>query len=129
MRNIILAIVGIAVAAAGAVYLARLLYLKKTGETVDAEVIDAEMVRKGRRTGSYTHTLRYCIGGRKYESRDKAGYSQPMEKGSVQQIVCDPKHPERFKFSQDISRHITITAALIAMAAVFALRFGFAYMK
>lgn len=141
MRDIILACIGIVIAAAGSVYLARLLYYKKFGVTVKAEVVDVKEVvkRKGivlesvafksSRADNYVHTLRYDIGGKTCEVQDKAGYTQPLKVGSTHLILCDPKDFKKFKFEEDVQKHITVAAALVAMAVVFAGRFIYAYMK
>ena len=140
MRDIILACIGIVIAAAGGVYLARLLYYKRFGVTVKAEVTDVNEVikRKGivlesiafksSRVDNYVHIMKYDIGGKTYEVRDKAGYTQPLKVGSTHLILCDPKNPEKFKFEEDVTKHITIAAALVAMAAVFAGRFIYSYL-
>ena len=111
MRDIILACIGIVIAAAGGVYLARLLYYKRFGVTVKAEVTDVNEVikRKGivlesiafksSRVDNYVHIMKYDIGGKTYEVRDKAGYTQPLKVGSTHLILCDPKEPEKFKGS------------------------------
>lgn len=141
MRDIILACIGIVIAAAGSVYLARLLYYKKFGVTVKAEVVDAKEVvkRKGivlesvafksSRADNYVHVLRYDINGKTYETEDKAGYTQPLKVGSTHLILCDPKDPKKFKFEEDVQKHITVAASLVAMAVIFAGRFIYAYMK
>jgi len=141
MKDIILACIGVVIAIAGGVYLARLLYYKKFGVTVKAEVIDVNEVvkRKGfvlesvafksNRVDNYDHMLRYEMNGKTYEVQDKAGYTQPLKVGSTHLILCDPKNPEKFKFEEDVARHITIAAALVAMAVVFAGRFIYSYIK
>ena len=134
MRDIILACVGGIIALAGGVYLARLLYYKKFGVIAKAEVTDAAAVAKragvfsyiivtAKRVSHYTHTLRYEVNGKVYEEKDNAAYTQPLKIGSTHLILCDPKDPKKFKFEADVSRHITITAALVVMAVIFALRF------
>ena len=142
MQNLILACIGLAIAIAGGVYLARLLYLKKFGVAVKAEVLDVEEVLKRRgiamfgsimkvakRVSHYTHTMRYDFSGKTYKVKDKAGYTEPMKVGSTHIILCDPKNPDRFKFEDDVQKHITIAAALSAMALVFAGRFLYEYIK
>ena len=140
MYYLILACVGVGIAIAGSIYLASLLYYKRSGVIAKAEVIDVAEVKKrvgvfsyivwvGRRVNHYTHTLRYEVGGKKYEEKDRAAYSQPLKSGSTHLILCDPKKPERFKFEADVQKHITITAALVAMALLFAGRFLYEYMK
>ncbi|MBQ6252005.1 hypothetical protein [Ruminococcus sp.] len=136
MRDIILACVGGIIALAGGVYLARLLYYKKFGVIAKAEVVDSKSVLKYRgigligrlmrvakRVSHYTHIMKYELDGKTYEAEDKAGYTQPLKIGSTHLILCDPKDPKKFKFEADVSRHITITAALVVMAVIFALRF------
>ena len=141
MGYIILACFGIVTAIAGGIYLARLLYYKKFGVTAKAEVVDAKeitrrkgflldnVIKVGRHADCYTHTMKYDVGGRTYEVQDKAGYSQPLKVGSTHLILCDPKDPKKFKFEEDVTKHVTIAAALVAMAVVFAGRFIYAYMK
>lgn len=141
MGNIILACIGIVIALAGSVYLARLLYYKKFGVTAKAEVTEVDAVTRrkgflldniilvGRHADNYVHTMKYDISGKTYEERDKAGYTQPLKVGSTHLILCDPKNPKKFKFEEDVTKHITIAAALVAMAVVFAGRFIYAYMK
>ena len=142
MQNLIIACVGLAIAIAGVFYLARLLYLKKYGVPAKAEVVNVKEVlkRKGGLFGylivvtkktlsHYTHTLKYELDGRSYEADDRADYTQPMKIGSTHIILCDPKNPESFKFEADVQKHITIAAALVAMALLFAGRFFYAYIK
>ena len=141
MGNLILACFGAAVALGGAAFLARLLYYRKFGITAKAEVADVTEIKKrkgflleniifvGRHADSYAHTLRYDVGGKTYEEQDKAGYTQPMKKGSTHLILCDPKSPKKFRFETDVDRGIKITAALVAMGVVFAARFLYAYIK
>ena len=140
MRDIILACIGIVTAAAGCVYLARLLYYKKFGVTVKAEVLEAKEVIKKKgivlesvafkssRADNYVHIMKYDIGGKTYEVQDKAGYTQPLKVGSTHLILCDPKEPEKFKFEEDVTKHITIAAVLVAMAVLFAGRFIYSYL-
>ena len=85
MRDIILACIGIVTAAAGCVYLARLLYYKKFGVIAKAEVLEAKEVIKKKgiilesaafkssRVDNYVHIMKYDIGGKTYEVQDKAG--------------------------------------------------------
>ena len=141
MKYIILACFGIVIAIAGGVYLARLLYYKKFGVTVKAEVMDANeitrrkgflldnVIKVGRHADCYTHTMKYDVGGKTYEEQDKAGYTQPLKVGSTHLILCDPKDPRKFKFEEDVTKHMTIAAVLVVMAVVFAGRFIYAYMK
>ena len=141
MKYIILACFGIVIAIAGGVYLARLLYYKKFGVTAKAEVMDANeitrrkgflldnVIKVGRHADCYTHTMKYEVGGKTYEEQDKAGYTQPLKVGSTHLILCDPKDPRKFKFEEDVIKHMTIAAVLVVMAVVFAGRFIYAYMK
>jgi hypothetical protein len=136
MRDIILACVGGIIALAGGVYLARLLYYKKFGVIAKAEVVDSKSVlryrgigligrlmRVAKRVSHYTHIMKYERDGKTYEAEAKAGYAQPLKLGSTHLILCDPKDPKKFKFEADVSRHITITAALVVMALIFMARF------
>lgn len=138
MRDIILACVGIAIAIAGGVYLARLLYYKKFGVIAKAEVIEVNEIKHrtitffgfkffsyAKRTTAFRHTMRYELDGKEYEEQDRADYTQPMKVGSTHLILCDPKGPEKFKFEEDVQKHITIAAVLVIMALVFAGRFLF----
>ena len=141
MGYIILACFGIVIAMAGGVYLARLLYYKKFGVTAKAEVMNVNEIKRrkgfllnnvmkvGRYADCYTHTIKYDVGGKSYEEQDKAGYTQPLKVGSTHLILCDPKDPSKFKFEEDVTRHITIAAVLVAMAVVFAVRFIYTYIK
>lgn len=131
MGNLILIFVGIAIAIAGAVYLMKLMFFKKFGVIVKAEVLDAKAVtnRKGRQASSYVHTLRYVLNGKTYEEQDKAGYSEPFKVGSTQLLLCDPKDAKKFKFEADIDSHIKVAAALVAAGVVFAGRFLYSYIK
>lgn len=141
MRDIIFACAGFIIAIGGGVYLARLLYYKKFGVAAKAEVLDANEVLKrkgailgsvifvGKRVDHYMHTMRYDFDGRTYEEQDRAGYTQPLKIGSTHIILCDPKNPKKFKFEEDVAKHITIAAALVAVAVLFAGRFFYEYMK
>lgn len=131
MYNLILACLGIALAAAGGIYLAKLMYLKKCGVIAKAEVLSAKetITKKGKSTNSYVHTLQYTVNGRTYNEDDKAGYSQPLKEGSTHLILCDPRDPKRFKFEADVQKHITIAAVFAAMGLVFAARFLYSYIK
>ena len=131
MGNLILAILGAAIAIAGGAYLARLMYLKKRGVLVKAEVTDVkeDTRKKGRQINGYIHTMKYEIGGKTYEEQDKAGYTQALKVGSTHLLMCDPKDPKTFKFEADINSHIKVAAALIAAGIVFAGRFLYTYMK
>jgi len=131
MGELILVFVGIAIAIAGGVYLAKLMFFKKFGIIVKAEVLDAKAAarRKGRQASSYVHTLRYELNGKIYEEQDKAGYSEPFKVGSTQLLLCDPKDGRKFKFEADIDSHIKVAAALVAAGVVFAGRFMYSYIK
>ena len=83
---------------------------------------------KSSRADNYVHIMKYDIGGKTYEVQDKAGYTQPLKVGSTHLILCDPKEPEKFKFEEDVTKHITIAGALVAMAVVFAGRFIYSYL-
>ncbi|MCR5599568.1 MAG: DUF3592 domain-containing protein [Ruminococcus sp.] len=131
MGNLILVVAGIAIALAGGLYLARLMYFKKNGVIVKAEVVSVKEVtrKKGRQVNGYAHTLKYEMNGKTYEEQDKAGYSEPLKVGSTHLLMCDPKDPKVFKFEADIDSHIKVAAALIAAGVIFAGRFAYAYMK
>ena len=123
MKDLIWGSVGLVIAAAAAVYLIRLLVLKKRGLVVLAEVTAVSEIQRGkgaaRKTVAYTHTLRYEIDGKTYEHPDRAEYTQAFAQGSKQLIVCDSKSPEKFVYENDLKKDIIIVAALIAVALVF----------
>ena len=142
MYYLILACIGMIIAIAGGVYLMRLLYLKNFGVPAKAEVTDVkEVLRRkgglfghllvitGKTLSHYTHTLKYDINGRSYEADDSEGYTQPLKAGSTHLILCDPKDPKRFRFEADVSRNVTIAAALVVVALIFAGRFFYEYIK
>ena len=140
MYYLILACVGVVIAIAGGIYLARLMYYKKSGVIAKAEVIDIAEVKKrvgvfsyivwmGRRVNHYTHTMRYEVNGKAYEEKDREAYSRPLKSGSTHLILCDPKEPTKFKFEADVDSHIKIAAALAVMGVIFAVRFLYTYMK
>lgn len=141
MGNLILACFGAAAALGGAVFLLKLLYYRKFGVTAKAEVVDVNEIKKrkgflleniifvGRHADSYAHTMRYDVNGKTYEEQDKAGYTQPLKTGSTHLILCDPKDPRKFRFEADVDKGVKITAALVAMGVVFAVRFLYAYIK
>lgn len=140
MKYIILAVIGLIIAIAGGIYLVQLLYYKKHGVMTKAEVVKISEIKKrtilwmlgsifaglfkyGKKTDSYAHTMRYEFDGKIYEEKDRAGYNQPFDVGSVQNILCDPKKPSRFKFVTDIDSNIKLTAVLAVFGIVFAVRF------
>ena len=131
MGNLILAILGATIAVIGVAYLAHLMYFKKKGVLVKAEVTDVkeDTRKKGRQINGYIHTMKYEIGGKTYEEQDKAGYTQALKVGSTHLLMCAPKDPKTFKFEVDINSHIKVAAALVAAGIVFAGRFLYAYMK
>lgn len=134
MKFTVYAIIGVIIAVCGAVYLTNLLLLKKRGITALAAVTAVNetkhrslmffgfSIKSTRKTDSYVHTLRYTIGEKEYECRDRAGFTQPLKVGSTHLIVCDPKYPDRFEYEEQLNKNITITVALVAMAVVFAVR-------
>ena len=141
MEELILAMVGLAIAAAGGIYLSRLTYYKNKGVQAEATVIDSKETKK--RTGiylgnisitfkvttSFVHTLKYFVDGIWHEEPDNAGYTQVMENGTKRNILCDPKNPKKFRYEDEVQRNIRITGALIAMALIFAGRFLYSYLK
>jgi hypothetical protein len=131
MGNLILAILGATVAVIGVAYLAYLMYFKKKGVLVKAEITDVkeDTRKKGKRVNGYIHTLKYKMGGKVFEEQDKAGYTEPFKVGSTHLLMCDPKDPKTFKFEADIDSHIKVAAALVAAGVVFAGRFLYTYMK
>ena len=67
MKDIIWSIIGIIIAICGTVYISKLIYLKKKGKLVLAEVVSVneKKDRKGRIT-AYVHKLRFEIDGKVY---------------------------------------------------------------
>ena len=140
MKYIILAVIGLIIALAGGIYLAQLLYYKKNGVLIKAEVVKISEIKKrtilwmigsifagmfkyGKKTDSYAHTMSYEINGKIYEEEDRAGYNQPFNVGSVHNILCNPKKPSRFKFENDIDSSIKLVSVLVAFGILFAVRF------
>lgn len=140
MKYIILAVIGLIIAIAGGIYLAQLLYYKKNGVMIKAEVVKISEIKKrtilwmigsifagmfkyGKKTDSYAHTMRYELNGKTYEEKDREGYNQPFDVGSVHYILCDPKKPSRFKFETGINSSIKLVSVLVALGILFAVRF------
>ena len=146
MNYIILALIGLIIAVAGGIYLAKLLYYKKFGVMTEAEVVKiSEIIKRtiiwmlgsifaglfkyGKKTDSYAHTMRYEFKGKTYEKEDVEGYAQSLKTGSVHTILCDPKNPEKFRFAAAVEGSIRLVAALVAIGIVFAVRFFMLGMK
>ena len=139
MEDLILAIAGLVIAAAGSIYMARLMYYRNKGIQAEATVVGSKEVKK--RTGlylgnisitfkvttAYAHTLKYLIEGSWHEAADKAGYTNPMENGTKRNILCDPKDLKKFRYEDEVQRSIPVTGALIAMAVIFAGRFLYSF--
>lgn len=118
MKELIWGIIGLIIAAAGAVYLIKQLRLKRSGRVVLAEVINVTEKKKG----TYVHTLRFELDGRTIEEDDRTGYSQPFSVGETKLIVLDPEKPEVFEFEDDLKKNITMAGALIVAALIFSIR-------
>lgn len=111
MKDLIWGIIGIVIALFGAVYLIKLMLLKKSGVETVAEVIAVREKKKG----AYVHTLRFG----EWEKDDTSGFSQPFNVGDMKEIVYNPKKPSQFEYKEELKKNIIIAAALIAMALVF----------
>lgn len=121
MQEFIWGIIGIIIMIVAAVNLKKLLYLKKNGVTVLAEVIEASEITRGKnnRVDGYTHTLRFEFGGKIVEAEDKAGYNTALPVGSKQLLVCDPKAPEKFEFEDGLKKNITLFTVMLVVTIVF----------
>lgn len=142
MKDLIWGAVGVVIALAAAVYLIKLLRLKKRGITVLAEVI-AVAEKKKRRviglgffvlktskvTASFVHTLRYMVGEKPHEAEDAAEYIQPFKVGEKHLIVYSPDDPDKFEYEEDLKKNINITAALLVMSVIFSARWLFTGLK
>lgn len=118
MKELIWGIIGLLIAAAGAVYLIKQLRLKRSGRVILAEIIDVTEKKKG----TFVHTLRFELDGRTIEEDDRTGYSQPLSVGETKLIVLDPEKPEVFEFEDDLKKNITMAGMLIAAALIFSIR-------
>ncbi|NLT09860.1 MAG: hypothetical protein GXY08_10190 [Ruminococcus sp.] len=118
MKDIIWGIIGLIIAAVGALYMMKQLRLKKHGRVILAEVVKVTEKKKN----TYVHTLRFELDGKTLEEDDRTGYSQPFKEGETKLIVLDPEKPEVFEFEEDVKRNITMAAALVAVALVFSIR-------
>ena len=124
MKDLIWGIIGIIMMTVAAVYIIKLLLLKKNGIVVLAEVTAVTEKTRGRakKLDHFVHTLKYNVAGKDYEVDDRAGYNQPFEIGSTQLIVCDRRSPEHIEYESDLKKNITLGAVLIGVAAVFSVR-------
>lgn len=118
MKDLIWGAIGLIIAAFGGVFLTRELRLKNKGRSVLAEI--ASVREKKKRT--YVHTLRFELDGKTIEREDRAGYSEPMKVGETKLIAVDPEKPEVFEYEDDLKKNITLTAAMIAVALAFSIR-------
>ncbi|HRR77064.1 MAG TPA: hypothetical protein P5191_09695 [Ruminococcus sp.] len=118
MKDIIWGIIGLIIAAVGALYMMKQLRLKKHGRVILAEVVKVTEKKKN----TYVHTMRFELDGKTIEEDDRTGYSQPFKEGETKLIVLDPEKPEIFEFEEDVKRNITMAAALVAVALVFSIR-------
>ncbi len=121
MQLLVWGVVGIIIMIVAGIQLRGLLYMKKHGTTVLAEVMEVTEVRVGKkkRLECYAHKMRYEIDGKTIEAVDKSGYNQPFEVGSKQLIVCSPKDPEHFEYEDALGKNITLFWVLLGVAAVF----------
>lgn len=114
MKDLIWGIIGIVIALCGAVYLVKLMLLKKSGVEIAAEVIAVKEKKKG----TYIHTLRFG----EWENDDTSGFSQPFNIGDMKEIVYNPKNPSQFEYKEELKKNIIIAGVLIGMALVFSAR-------
>ena len=121
MQYLIWGVIGIIIMIVSAVFLVRLLQLKKHGITALAEVTEVSEITIGRkkRVNGYAHKMRYEAGGKVIEAVDKAGYNQPFAVGSKHVIVYDPKKPERFEYEDGLKKNIALFTVMIAVTVVF----------
>lgn len=131
MQNLIWGAVGVVILIVSAVNLKGLLYLKKHGITVLAEIIEVTEQVRGRkkRVEGYTHKMRYEVDGKPFEADDRAGYNQPFKVGSKQLIVYDPKQPEKFEYEDSLKKNIVLFWVMIGVTAVFSAKFIYAFIK
>lgn len=120
MKDIIWGIIGIIIAICGAVYMSKLIYLKKKGKLVLAEVISVNEKKdhKGRVT-AYIHKLNFEIDGKTYEKNDRSGFNQPLMVGEKQLIYVNHKKPETFEYESEVKKNIVISGVMIVVALVF----------
>lgn len=128
MKDIIWSIIGIIIAVCGIVYISNLIYLKKKGKLVLAEVVSVteKKDRKGRIT-AYIHKLRFEIDGKVYEKDDRSGFSQPFKVGEKQLIYVNPTKTESFEYENEVKKNIVITGAMIVIALVFSVKWIISY--
>lgn len=121
MERLIYASAAVLIAAGGLFYLIKLLILKFTGFTTEAQITSVKEPKKG----VYIHTLRFAFKGKIIEKDDKTGYSQPFPKGETKKIVCSKKNPEDFEYADALRKNIIIAVVLIFIAVLVAVRFTF----
>ena len=123
MKDIIWSIIGIIIAICGAVYMSKLIFLKKKGRLVLSEVVSVseKKDRKGRVT-AYIHKLRFEIDGKVYEKNDRAGFNQPFKVGEKQLIYVNPTKTESFEYENEVKKNIVITGAMIVIALLFSIK-------
>ena len=118
MKEMIWGTVGLVIALCAAVYLLKLLRLKKKGLMANAEIIS---VREDKRN-TFIHTLRFDGITETYEKDDKSGFSQPFKVGDKRLIIYDPDDPGNFEYEDELKRNIIIVCVMIAVAVVFSVR-------
>lgn len=121
MERIICASVAVLMAVGGFGYLIKLLILKFTGFTTEAQIIAVKEPKKG----VYVHTLRFIFDGKIVEKDDKTGYSQPFLKGDIKKIICSKKNPDEFEYVDALRKNIVIAGILILMSVLIVVRFVF----
>ena len=119
MKDLIWRGIGAVIAIASAVYMLRLILLKKNGMRADAEVVTVREVKKG----THIHTMRYCANGQMIDADDSAGYTQPFEIGTVKAVYYDKNKPEHFEFEEELKKNIIIMGAMAGLAVIFTIKF------
>ena len=118
-QELFFCIIGLGFAVFGLIMLARMLALRFFGIKTTGEIISAEKDEKGQ----YTHKVRYTVDGREIISRDTAGYSQAITKGTEKNIICPKNNPEKFRFADEARSNTIIYAVCVLMGMLVALRF------
>ncbi len=123
MKEIIWGGIGLIIAICAAVYMIRLILLKRKGQLVLAEVVEVreKKNRKGM-TVSYIHRMKFECGGKTYEKDDKAGFNQPLKIGEKKLIWVNPADLSRFEYDDEIKKNIIIAGVLVGVAVIFSLR-------
>lgn len=121
MERIICASVAVLIAVSGLGYLIKLLILKFTGFTTEAQIIAIKEPKKG----VYVHTLKFIFNGKTVEKNDKTGYSKPFSKGEIKRIICSKKNSDKFEYAEALRKNIVIAGILILMSILIVVRFAF----